>query len=148
MEIGIDDHHKKRKISSEECVPKWTPEEATLPLRTNLTTLPTTSAELYATFFRTPPDHVTPFFNHHIKAVIRDGTLVLPGTPPGTNSRRTQSSTVTSPTAPPQPTELVRRVCARAPTACTCFRHTRCKGYNRPAFELQFVVEQFDMQMP
>jgi hypothetical protein len=43
---------------------------------------------LYATFFRTPPEHVTPFFNHHIKAVIRNGTLVLPGTPPGTNSRR------------------------------------------------------------
>jgi hypothetical protein len=87
MEIDIDDHHKKRKISSE-CIPKWTSEEATLPLRTNLTTLPTTSAELYATFFRTPPEHVTPFFNHHIKAVIRNGTLVLPGTPPGTNSRR------------------------------------------------------------
>jgi hypothetical protein len=64
------------------------------------------SAELYAMFFRTPPEHVTPFFNHHIKAVIRDGTLVLPGTPPGTNSprppalqtpltrMRTQSSTV------------------------------------------------------
>ncbi len=48
MEIDIDDHHKKRKISSE-CIPKWTPEEATLPLCTNLTTLPTTSAELYAT---------------------------------------------------------------------------------------------------
>jgi hypothetical protein len=31
MAINIDDHHKKRKISSE-CVPKWTPEEATLPL--------------------------------------------------------------------------------------------------------------------
>jgi hypothetical protein len=85
--IDIDDHHKKRKISSE-CAPKWTPEEATLPLCTNLTELPTTSAELYATFFRTPPEHVTPLFNHHIKAVIRDGTLVLPGTPPGTNSPR------------------------------------------------------------
>ena len=87
MAINIDDHHKKRKISSE-CAPKWTPEEATLTLCTNLTTLPMTSAELYATFFRTPPEHVTPFFNHHIKAVIHDSILVLPGTPPGTNSRR------------------------------------------------------------
>jgi hypothetical protein len=87
MEIDIDDHHKKRKISFE-CIPKWTPEEATLPLRTYLMSLPTTSADLFATFFRTSPEHVTPFFYHHIKAVVRDGTLVLPGTPPGTNSRR------------------------------------------------------------
>jgi hypothetical protein len=86
MAIDIDNYHKKRKISSE-CVPKWTPDEATLPLCTNITTLPTTAAELYATFFRTPPEHITPFFNHHIKEVIRDGTLVLPGTPPGTNCR-------------------------------------------------------------
>ena len=50
--------------------------------------LPTTSAELYVTFFHTPPEHVTPFLNHHIKAVKSNGTLVLPGTPPGTNSRR------------------------------------------------------------
>jgi hypothetical protein len=118
MAIDIDVHHKKRKISSE-CVPNWTPEEATLPLCTNLTTLLATSAELYATFFRNPPEHVTPFFNHHINAVIRDGTLVLPGTPPGTISRRralqppltrmrTQSFTVTSSTAPPQLTELVQ----------------------------------------
>ena len=27
-------------------------------------------------------------FNHHINAVIRNGTLVIPGTTPGTNSRR------------------------------------------------------------
>jgi hypothetical protein len=67
MAIDIDDHHKKRKISSE-CVPKWTPEEATLPLRTNLTTLPTTSAKFSATFFRTPPEYNTPFSNHHINA--------------------------------------------------------------------------------
>ncbi len=85
MAIDIDDHHTKRKISSK-CAPKWTPEEATLMLRTNLTTLPAMSAKLYATFFRTPPEHVTPFFNHHIKAVIRDGTLVLQGKPPGTKS--------------------------------------------------------------
>ena len=85
LAIDVDNHHKKRKISSE-CAPQRTPEEATLRLCTNLTTLPTTSAELHATFFRTPPEHVTPFFNHHIKAVIRDGTLVLPGKPPGTNS--------------------------------------------------------------
>jgi hypothetical protein len=45
MAIDIDNHHKKRKISSD-CAPQWTPEEATLMLRTNLTTLPTTSAEL------------------------------------------------------------------------------------------------------
>ena len=82
MAINIDNHHKKRKISSK-CAPKWTPEEATLMLRTNLTTLPAMSAKLYATFFRTPPEHVTPFFNHHIKAAIHNGTLVLPGTPPG-----------------------------------------------------------------
>ena len=118
MAIDIDDHHTKRKISSK-CAPKWTPEEATLMLRTNLTTLPAMSAKLYATFFRTPPEHVTPFFNHHINAVISGGTLVLPGTPPGTISRRwalqppltrmrTQSSTVTSSTAPPQLTELVQ----------------------------------------
>jgi hypothetical protein len=87
MEIDIDDHHKKRKISSE-CAPQWTPEGKNFSLRTNLTTLPTTISELYDIFFRTPHEHVTPFFNHHIKAVIRDGTLVLPGTPPGTNSRR------------------------------------------------------------
>jgi hypothetical protein len=84
MVINIDDHHKKRKISSK-CAPKWTPEEATLPLCTNLATFPMTSAD-------TPPEHITPFFNHHIifnhhiKAVICNGTLVLPGTPPGTNS--------------------------------------------------------------
>ncbi len=120
MAIDIDDHRKKRKILSE-CAPKWTPEEATLPHCTNLTRLPTMSAELYDTFFCTPPEHVTPFFNHHMKAVIRDGTLVLPGTPPGTNSHRPPalqhpltrmkmpSSTVTNPTAPPQLTELVRR---------------------------------------
>jgi hypothetical protein len=45
MAIDIDNHHKKRKISSD-CAPQWTPEEATLMLCTNLTTLPTTSAEL------------------------------------------------------------------------------------------------------
>jgi hypothetical protein len=37
-------------------------------------------------FFRTPPEHVTLFYNHHIIAVFCDGTLLLPGTPPGTNS--------------------------------------------------------------
>jgi hypothetical protein len=67
MAINIDNHHKKRKISSE-CALTWTLEEATLPLRTNFTMLPTTSAELYATYFCTPPEHVTPFFNHHIKS--------------------------------------------------------------------------------
>ncbi len=76
MAIDIDDHRKKRKILSE-CAPKCTPEEATL-----------TAAELYARFFCTPPEHVTPFFNHHINAVIRNGTLVLSGTSPGKNSRR------------------------------------------------------------
>jgi hypothetical protein len=55
--MDIDDHHKKRKISSK-CAPQWTSEEATLPLRTNLATLPTMSVELYAAFlFRTRPEN-------------------------------------------------------------------------------------------
>ena len=67
-----------------------------LSLLTNLTTLPTTSSKLYDTFFRTPPEHVTPFFNHHIKAVTRDGTLILPGTPQSTNSRHPPPGTSAS----------------------------------------------------
>jgi hypothetical protein len=47
----VDDHRKKRKILSE-CALKWTLEEVNLPLQTNLTMLPTTSAKLYNTLFR------------------------------------------------------------------------------------------------
>jgi hypothetical protein len=119
MAIEFDNHCKKRKILPE-CGLKWTTEEAQLPLRKNLTTLPTTSTELYDTFFCSFPGHVIPFCNHHIKAVIREGTLVLPGSPLGTYSRRPPalqppltrmrmpSSTMTNPTALPQLTELVR----------------------------------------
>jgi hypothetical protein len=119
LAIKDDNHRKKRKILGEYAL-KWTPEEANLPLRTNLTTLPSTSAELYNTLFHTSPEHVIPFFNHHIEAVIRYGTLVLPGTLPGTNSRHprgtsdsihTDENTIIQgdkPTAPPpQLTELV-----------------------------------------
>jgi hypothetical protein len=112
MAIKDDGHHKNLKILPESAL-KCTPEGANLPLCTYLTTLPTTSAELYKRFFRTSPEHVITFFNHHIEAVIRNGTLIVPGTPPGTNSRhpatlltpftwmRTPSSMVPSPTAPP-----------------------------------------------
>jgi hypothetical protein len=63
--IDFDDHCKKRNNLSEGA-PKWTPEEANLPLCTNLTAPPTTSAALYDMFFRTAAEHVTPFLNHHI----------------------------------------------------------------------------------
>ena len=89
----VDDHRKKRKFSAD-CELEWTPEQVNLPPRTNLTELPTTSAELYEVFFPTSPGNVIPFFRHHINAVIRGGALVLPGTPPGTNSRRTRGTSV------------------------------------------------------
>jgi hypothetical protein len=80
MAIDVDDLHKKRKILSE-CALKWTPEEANLSLRSNLTTLPMTTAKLYNMFFRTSPEHIIKFCNRHTIAVICNGTLV-------TNSRR------------------------------------------------------------
>ena len=91
MAIEVDDHRKKRKILSE-CALKWTPEEANVPIRTNLTTLPMTSAKLYNTFVHSSPGHVILFFKHHIKAVIWNGIFVLPGTPPGTSSRLPSST--------------------------------------------------------
>jgi hypothetical protein len=51
---------------------------------------------IVCSFFCIPLEHVTPFFNHHFKAVIRDGTLVLPGTPPGTNSRHPPGTSVSA----------------------------------------------------
>jgi hypothetical protein len=54
---------------------------------------------LYNSFFRASPGHVIPLFKHHIKTVIRDGTLVLPRTPPGTNSRRARSTSSSTHTA-------------------------------------------------
>jgi hypothetical protein len=119
MEIDIDDHHKKRKISFE-CIPRWTPEEATLPLRSNLTTLSTTSAELYAMFFLLP---LSTSHRSLITILKRSYAMALssyqehpqvqtPAVPPALQPPLTRmrmpSSMVTSPTAPPQPTELVR----------------------------------------
>jgi hypothetical protein len=124
---NIDDHRKKRKFSSE-CTLEWTPEQVNLPPGTNLTELPTTSAELYEVFFPTSPGNVIPFFRHHINAVIRGGALVLPGTPPGTNSRRTRgtsfpahddgnASTNGDATNSPAPTDEIGPMSERDPTA-------------------------------
>ena len=72
MAVEVDNHRKKGKILSE-CALTWTPEEVNIP-QTNLTMLPTTSAELYnSALFRTSPEYVMPnltIIDHH-KALIR-----------------------------------------------------------------------------
>ena len=94
-----NDHGTKRKFlleSTSEFAPE-SPGEVNLLPGTMVTQLSTTSEEIFRIHCAKLPENDIRFYPHRINAVIRDGTIVFPGTPPVTNSRQPRSILLATP---------------------------------------------------
>jgi hypothetical protein len=117
--IEVDDHCKKRRILSK-CALKWTPEQASFPLHTilrrsqqrppNCTTR--SSALLLGTSYRCLSTILRRSFATALSSYQEHPQVQTPAVPaallPPLTRLRTPSSTVMSPTAPPQLKKLVQ----------------------------------------
>ena len=94
-----NNHGTKRKFlleSTSEFAPE-SPAEVNLLRGTMVTQLSTNSEEVFRIHCANSPENDIHFYPHCINAVIRNGTIIFPGTHPVTNSRRPRSILLATP---------------------------------------------------